>query len=168
MSGQSQIVNTYAVPAGTSTWFPAEEAVSGTVSTQSTLVTSIGGNFRTDAISEGDWLVNKDGNDARRILRVDSSTQLEISSAFNGGDLAGATVVVVREKAMRFLRVLFLSTQGNVRSAEQNQTSFVSPGTTSGAPWPALVPWEGPKDEDFLTPQLVTPGLGGASVIMGV
>lgn len=155
MSEQSQILNTYRITEPT--WFPAEEAITGTVSTQSTLVTSIGGNFRTDGVSENDWLVNKDGNVARKILRIYSETQLEIESAFPA-DLPGATVVLVRDKAMRYLRVIFTVNEGYIRSAAQSTNSL----------WPYAESWASPETGDFLTPQLVTPGSGGASVIMGV
>lgn len=156
MSEQSMILNTYRVTEPT--WFPFQEAVTGTVSTAGVQVTSIGGDFLTDRITQGDWLVNTNGNEARKVTDVYSATKLEIESPFTGDPIAGTTVVIVKDKAIRYLKVIFTGNDGQIRSANQ----------ATNAVWPVNQPWDNKDSDDFINPQLITPGSGGASVIFGV
>jgi len=155
MSGQSVRIKTYRVT--TPTWFPASIAVTGTISTVGVRVTGIGTLFLTE-LSVGDWLVNTNGNEGRKIMEIYSDTDLMVEVAFTGDPLPGATVVRIKDKSLKYLKVVFTTNDGNMKGITQ----------ASNAAWPFGIPWKTPSYDDFIEPQLVTPGGGGASVIEGI
>lgn len=154
MDGRSIILSSYKITSPT--WFPTVVPITGTIATTDVKVTGIGTQFITDGVSAGDWLIDTNGNVARQIFSVVSQTELELSAAFPA-NLPGATVVRVRDKAIKYLNVVFLNAGGSIKGAHQS----------SGAEWPALIPWTSQPFDDFIEPILVTPGGSGACVIMG-
>lgn len=156
MLGNSTIVNTKRLTDTTPVWFPAEIAVAGTLSSADVLITGVGTAFRTEKISEGDWLVDST-NEARKVFRVDSDTQLMIESAFTT-PLVAATVRRLKDKSLKYLRIAFTDNDGAVRGA----------GQAANALWPLEHLWESPTASEYIQPQLITPGAGGASVIEGL
>lgn len=156
MLGNSTIVNTIRLADATPVWFPAEIEVAGTLSSADDLVTGIGTAFKTEKISEGDWLVNST-NETRKVFRINSDTQLQLESAFSS-PLVAATVRRLKDKSLKYLRIAFTDNDGNVRGA----------GQATNALWPLEHLWESPTASEYIQPQLITPGAGGASVIEGL
>ncbi len=155
MSFKSVILNTTAVAASTATWFPAAVSVTGTLSSTSTRITGTGTLFKTE-FKEGDYIVNVSGNEIQKIGIIHSNTDMETVVAFTT-PLSGSTVKSVANNKIRYLKVVFKTNDGEIRSAEQ----------TANATWPYVQPWESQRFDAFITPQLITPGGGGAVVISG-
>lgn len=152
MSGQSVRLKSFSI--SSPTWFPATMAVAGTSTSTDVLINGTGTSYRSQ-VSPGDWLVNTSNNEVHKVAQVISDTQLELDVAFTT-PLAGATVVKIKDKAIKYLKVVFINS-GTVAGVTQ----------AAGAAWPASIPWETPSYDDFIEPILVTPGAGGAGVIQG-
>lgn len=152
MSGQSVRLKTFSI--SSPTWYPSTQSVSGTSSSTNVLVTGLGTKYLSE-ISEGDWFINA-SNEAHKVFRIASDTQLELYDAFTI-DLAGATVQKIKDKAIKYLKAVFITNSGTVTGVTQ----------TTGGTWPASIPWESPSYDDFIEPILITPGGGGASIIQG-
>ncbi len=155
MSFQSVILNTTAVAGSTATWFPAAVSVTGTLSSTSTRITGTGTAFKTE-FRQGDYIVNAGNNEIQRVGNIFSDTDMETVVAF-AAPLSGSTVKSVANNKIRYLKVVFKTNDGEIRSAEQ----------TANATWPYVQPWESQRFDAFITPQLITPGGGGAVVITG-
>lgn len=153
MSGQSVRLKSFSI--SSPTWFPATIAVAGTSTSTDVLINGTNTTYKSQ-VSPGDWLVNTANNEAHKVAQIISDTQLELDVAFTT-PLAGATVAKIKDKAIKYLKVVFLTNSGTIAGVTQ----------TSGATWPASIPWETPSFDDFVEPILVTPGAGGAGVIQG-
>ncbi len=154
MSQQSSILESSSIAGATATWFPTNRAVTGTVTSTSTRVVGTGTSFTTE-ISAGDWMVNS-SNEAVQVAVIESDTVIELYTAFTV-DLTDATVTRIKDKSIKYLKVIFITSAGTVKGASQ----------TTAATWPASIPWESASYDDFIQPQLITPSATGAAIIVG-
>lgn len=148
---QSGKLYSQAISGATATWFPTNRALTGTLSSASVSVTGTGTAFRTE-VSPGDYIINA-SNQARKVQRVESDTELVLELAFTV-DLSGATCTKVQDYKIKYIYTVFNTNAGEVRAADQD----------TGAVWPAATIWKSPYIAEGMTPQLITPGAGGATV----